>query len=152
MKESHKNQSNSNLRKGVIQYDLEWNYIKEFESLSEATREMGFAVGNSSMLTQSCRFKIPVWGYYWRYKDENFTKSELSEQKDTSKFRGVSFLRKKNKYTANINYKYKKYYLGLFNTPEEAHEAYCKKAKELLGKNAKTIPNKYPKPKPVKKK
>jgi len=36
--------------------------------------------------------------------------------------------------TASISHNNKTFHLGTFNTPEEAHTAYCKKAKELHGK------------------
>lgn len=41
-----------------------------------------------------------------------------------------------NKYRARIRFERKLIYLGLFNTPEEAHEAYKAKAKELFGEFA----------------
>jgi hypothetical protein len=39
----------------------------------------------------------------------------------------------KNKYRAQIYIDYKQIYLGSFHTPEEAHAAYCKAARELFG-------------------
>jgi hypothetical protein len=53
----------------------------------------------------------------------------------SSKFRGVCFNRKQNKYTSYINYE-KRYHLGTFETEKEAAEAYNKKAIEFYGKNA----------------
>lgn len=49
-------------------------------------------------------------------------------------FKGVCA--KQGKYTANIGYLGKIYYIGIYDTPEEAHEAYCKKADELHGEFA----------------
>jgi hypothetical protein len=47
---------------------------------------------------------------------------------NTSGFKGVSFVKKTGKWRAQINENSKKRYLGMFLTPEEAHQAYCKAA------------------------
>lgn len=52
---------------------------------------------------------------------------------NTSGFKGVSFSKKRKKYRAYITRDGKQYYLGYFNTKEEAAEAYNEKAKELFG-------------------
>ncbi len=41
-------------------------------------------------------------------------------------FKGVHFYPKTKKYAAHITANHKRIHLGYFNTPEEAHEAYCK--------------------------
>lgn len=151
LKKSHENQTNENLRKGVLQYDLNWNFIKEYESLSEAARQNNILAGSSSQLTKACRFETPVRGFYWRYKDKDFKPKELPESINTSNFRGVSFNKVTCKFQANINYKRKKYYLGSFNTPEEAYDVYCKRARELYGDCTKTTPYNINKPKSTKK-
>jgi len=48
-----------------------------------------------------------------------------------SGFKGASKI--KNRWQANIRKDGVKIYLGSFKTPEDAHEAYCKAAKELHG-------------------
>lgn len=58
---------------------------------------------------------------------------------NTTGFKGVFFQRNshKNPYMARISKEGKPIYLGVFETPELAYEAYCKKATELHGEFAK---------------
>jgi hypothetical protein len=49
----------------------------------------------------------------------------------TSGFRGVSWNKSLGKYTAQITFKRRKYHLGVFDSPEKAHEAYLE-AKEKI--------------------
>jgi hypothetical protein len=51
---------------------------------------------------------------------------------NTSGYKGVSRHRD-GKFQAAITKNKKRYYLGLYNTPEEAYEAYCEAALELQG-------------------
>jgi len=55
---------------------------------------------------------------------------------NTSAFKGVSFSQQVGKYKATIIKKKKSYHLGYFDTPQEAHKAYCKAAKKLHGEFA----------------
>jgi len=50
-----------------------------------------------------------------------------------SGFNGVSFYKRTGRYVAFIQKNRKTEYLGYFDTAEEAHEAYCARAKELHG-------------------
>lgn len=52
---------------------------------------------------------------------------------NTTGYKGVSYLKREKRWKATINAHGKAKYLGLFNTPEEAYEAYCQAAKELHG-------------------
>ena len=52
---------------------------------------------------------------------------------NTSGFRGVYWNKKSNKWQAGIKYLRKSIHLGMFDTPEEAHEAYKKAAFEIYG-------------------
>ena len=54
----------------------------------------------------------------------------------TSGYMGAHYYKAYDKYMGQITKNGKKYFLGYFNTPEKAHEAYCKKAKELHGEFA----------------
>lgn len=58
---------------------------------------------------------------------------------NTTGYKGVSFHKIMDKYQAYINVNKKRFYLGYFDTPEEAHEAYCKAAIELHGEFARLI-------------
>lgn len=53
---------------------------------------------------------------------------------NTSGFKGVS--RNKKRWSASIHLGGHKQHLGTYDTPEEAHAAYCKAAKELHGEFA----------------
>ena len=52
-------------------------------------------------------------------------------RKGTSKYKGVSWDKRRNKWKAIIGHNYKRIELGRFNTEEQAAKAYNKKAKEL---------------------
>jgi len=52
---------------------------------------------------------------------------------NTSGFKGVSRRDGKKKWWARIRVDWKEYSLGYFDTPEEAHQAYCEAAKRLHG-------------------
>lgn len=54
-----------------------------------------------------------------------------AQKNNTSGFKGVSWHKKSNKWQAAIALGRKNHYLGLFDTPEAAHEAYKDAAKKL---------------------
>ena len=53
-----------------------------------------------------------------------------AQKNNTSGFKGVTYFQ--NKWRSQITHNRKNYYIGLFNTPEEAHMAYKQKAHELF--------------------
>lgn len=53
------------------------------------------------------------------------------QKNNTSGYKGVKASR--NKWEARITFKKKTIFLGLFNTPEEAHKAYCEAAEKYFG-------------------
>lgn len=57
----------------------------------------------------------------------------LKYSTNKSGYKGVSFSKDTNKWRATIVVNYKQIHLGLFNTPEEAAEAYINKAREIQG-------------------
>jgi hypothetical protein len=53
--------------------------------------------------------------------------------KSKTGYKGVHFRKDRGKYTAQIRKNYKIYFLGYFNTPEEAYKAYCEASKKYHG-------------------
>lgn len=51
----------------ILQYDLNENFIKEWDSVSLITKELGFPKSN---ILKVCRnYNKTSHGYIWRYKD-----------------------------------------------------------------------------------
>lgn len=65
-------------------------------------------------------------------KSQNMANTEIKST-NTSGLKGVSWYKATSKWRARITVKGKKVYLGYFGTPEEAHAAYCKAAREHHG-------------------
>lgn len=59
-----------------------------------------------------------------------------AQRNNTSGFKGVTFHKAANKWTASITANGSNNYLGLFKTPEEAHSAYCEAARAMHGEFA----------------
>lgn len=55
------------------------------------------------------------------------------KKSNSSGYKGVSFDARRNSYRVRVRANNKVYWVGYFKTPEDAHAAYCKKAKELHG-------------------
>ena len=55
---------------------------------------------------------------------------------NTSGYKGVSFDKERSKWKAQIKINYRNVLLGRFDTPEEAHQAYCEAARKLHGEFA----------------
>ena len=63
---------------------------------------------------------------------ENCQNSKVRKHSHTG-LKGVGYDSRRGLWRARINVEGKKNWLGYFNSPEEAHAAYCKAAKELHG-------------------
>lgn len=61
--------------------------------------------------------------------------------KSASGVKGAYFNKKTKRWQSLISVKGKVRYLGYFDTPEQAHEAYCAAARELVGEFARTWPS-----------
>jgi len=64
--------------------------------------------------------------------------NKLKHRTATSRYKGVSWKKKSNKWTAQIMCHGKMHYLGLFSNEQDAHAAYVKAAHELHGQFANT--------------
>lgn len=61
------------------------------------------------------------------------------QRNNTTGFRGVSWSRQRQKYTATLRANGKNQHLGVFRCPTAAHLAYCKAAKQHYGQFARAI-------------
>lgn len=60
------------IMKPIIQYDKNYNYIKKFNSITEAEKEIE---GNRANLIACMKGRIPTaYGYKWKYADEELQK------------------------------------------------------------------------------
>jgi hypothetical protein len=57
--------------------------------------------------------------------------NQKQQRHNSSGYKGVSYDASRNKWKAAIKEKQKSIFLGRFDTPEEAFDAYVKKAREL---------------------
>lgn len=83
IKEYYKTHKNPN-SKIVLQYDLDGNFIKEWESASKAEKELGYSIGNISGVcnNRGCS----AMGYMWKYK----TQEEIIQKIDPCKVSGTT--------------------------------------------------------------
>jgi hypothetical protein len=58
---------------------------------------------------------------------------------NTTGFKGVSYMKKLGKFRATITFNWKQMHIGVFDSAEEAHQAYSAKAYELFGEFARTV-------------
>lgn len=68
----------------------------------------------------------------------NNANSRLSSS-NTSGFKGASWDKHKRRWAASITKNYKHYFLGYFDTPEEAHQAYMTAAKNFFGEFSRAV-------------
>lgn len=63
-----RSQMNKQGSKALLQYDLQGNFIKEFPSVSEASRELGKSQANISRCANG--FKNQAYGFIWKFKKQ----------------------------------------------------------------------------------
>jgi group I intron endonuclease len=56
-------------KRGVNQYDLEWNFIQSFESMGDACEYLGIKRTGSAICQMLAGKQNTAYGYKWRYKD-----------------------------------------------------------------------------------
>jgi hypothetical protein len=77
-----KNKPKPHLNKPVIQYDLNWNYIREWENGIIATKSLGYINDNSSV-SSCCRNKQKTaFGFRWRFKGDTNIHDNTSYKKE----------------------------------------------------------------------
>ena len=59
--------TNGKLSKLVLQYSLDWKFIKEWKSLHDVERNLGYSSGNISCCCTGRRKN--AYNFIWRYKD-----------------------------------------------------------------------------------
>lgn len=106
------------------------------------------SLGYYSTLEEAARvYDANAYHYHGEFAVLNFPNEKINKdlivklgdhkrKNKTSKFQGVGFYKKTNKWRARIGYKGKQILLGYHSTPEEAARAYDAKAKELRGEFA----------------
>ena len=67
------------------------------------------------------------------------TRNQKLHPKNTSGYKGVSYIKRTGKWDARIKKEYKQYCLGVYSTKEEAYAAYCKAAQALHGDFARFV-------------
>lgn len=68
LSDKKKGKNNSNRSKCVLQYTIEGNFVKEYPSLHEVTRECGFDYRN---IHKCCSGEIKTaYKYIWKYKEK----------------------------------------------------------------------------------
>lgn len=68
--------------------------------------------------------------------DAESVRNRRKQKNNTSGFRGVSFCKANRKWRARIKVDRKEIMIGYFDTPEEAHAAYCEEARKHFGEFA----------------
>lgn len=58
---------NNKISKPILQFDLDNNYIREWPSMAEIKRQLGY---QQSAICQCCKFILKsAYGYLWKYKE-----------------------------------------------------------------------------------
>lgn len=76
-------------KKPIIQYDMQGNFIREWDSISDAANHYNKTTGEISLVCKDKENKNSAFGFLWRYKDDkrevkykSSTKKEILQYKD----------------------------------------------------------------------
>lgn len=72
---------------------------------------------------------------HWATRIQQIVNTRIRKS-NSSGYRGIIYIPKNHKYQANVNYDKKRYYLGYYNTPEEAAYVRDQVALQLYGSGA----------------
>lgn len=79
MSEENKEKLRQRSSKAIWQYDMNGNFIKEWESASEAARQLGM---NASDISSCCNNKSKTAGrYIWTYKGKELKTEDIDKHK-----------------------------------------------------------------------
>jgi hypothetical protein len=62
---------NNKIGKPILQYDTQGNFIKEWNTIKEASRKLNIEETNISRCCKKEKYRKTAGGYIWRYKDAN---------------------------------------------------------------------------------
>lgn len=65
-------ETRQHLFKPVLQYTLEGNFVKEYETLAMVTRDLGFGGSSGSSVIKAIRSDGCSYGFRWRYKTNDY--------------------------------------------------------------------------------
>lgn len=71
------NQINSNNSKKILQYDLDGNFIQEYNSIKEIGRIFNKNPGDISKICNNVKGKKTFGGYIWKFKEEDILENEI---------------------------------------------------------------------------
>jgi hypothetical protein len=61
--------SSKKKRKKTLQYDLQGNFIKEWEGMREAARQLNINQGDIAACCRKEKHRLTAGGYIWRYEN-----------------------------------------------------------------------------------
>lgn len=77
-------QMSTNPKKPVVQYDLDGNFVREWDSPTTIAEELGYNKGN---IASCCRgVAVTANGYIWRYKGENYVERLNHKKRSVSQY------------------------------------------------------------------
>jgi group I intron endonuclease len=77
-------QTSSKPKKPVLQYDLDGNFVREWDSPTTIAEELGYNKGN---IASCCRgVAVTANGYVWRYKGENYVERLNHKKRSVSQY------------------------------------------------------------------